>query len=78
MNDEQTWILGRYALGAVLICVTTTMLHLFLPMRRPRLPQVLLGAVATSILWLSAGLFTTYISTLASYGSTYGDLGASS
>ena len=33
-NDEQTWILGRYALGAVLICFTTGMLHLFLPMKR--------------------------------------------
>ena len=76
MNDEQTWILGRYALGAVLICFTTGMLHLVLPMKRPRLLQVLPGAVATSILWLSAaGLFTVYISTLTSYGSTYGKLG---
>jgi membrane protein len=76
MNDEQTWILGRYALGAVLICFTTGMLHLVLPMKRPRLLQVLTGAVATSILWLSAaGLFTIYISTLTSYGSTYGKLG---
>ena len=32
INDEQTWILGRYALGAVLICFTTGMLHLVLPM----------------------------------------------
>ena len=76
VKDEQTWIVGRYALGAVLISLTTGLLHLFLPVRRPRLLHVLPGAVATSILWLSAaGLFTTYISTLTSYGSTYGSLG---
>ena len=74
---EQTSIrLGRYALGAVLISLTTGMLHLFLPVRRPRLLQVLPGAVATSIVWLSAaGLFTVYVGRLADYGSTYGSLG---
>ena len=72
MNHEQTWIVGRYALGAVLICFTTGMLHLVLPMKPPRLLQVLPGAV----LWLSAaGLFTIYISSVTSYGSTYGKLG---
>jgi membrane protein len=75
INDEQTWIVGRYALGAVLICFTTGMLHFSLPMKRPRLLRVLPGAVATSILWLSAAaLFTAYISTLTDYGSTYGNL----
>ena len=75
-NDEQTWIFGRYALGAVLICFTTGMLHLFLPMKRQGLLKVIPGAAATSTLWLSAaGLFTTYISTLTDYGSTYGNLG---
>ena len=75
IKDEQTWIFGRYALGAVLICFTTGMLHLFLPMKPPRLLRVLPGAVATSILWLgAAALFTTYVSTLTDYGSTYGNL----
>jgi membrane protein len=76
MNDEQTWNLGRYAFGAVLISVTTGVLHLLLPVKRPSLLQILPGAVATSLLWLSvAGLFTFYITTLTSYESTYGKLG---
>jgi len=76
VNDEQTWIVGRYTLGAVLICVTTALLHLSLPMRPPTVLQVLPGAITTSILWLgAAALFTTYITTLTSYGSTYGKLG---
>jgi len=76
VKDEQTWIVGRYALGAVLICSTTGILHLFLPTIRPRLLRILPGAVATSILWLSAAaLFSVYISTLTNYGSTYGSLG---
>ncbi len=75
INDGQTWIFGRYALGTVLICFTTGMLHLFLPMKRPRFLRVLPGAAATSILWLSAAaLFTTCVSTLTDYGSTYGNL----
>jgi len=58
------------------ICFTTGGLHLVLPMKPPRLLQVLPGAVATSILWLSAaGLFTVYVSTLTNYDSTYGKLG---
>jgi membrane protein len=76
VDDEQIWILGRYALGAVLISFTTGMLHRFLPMKPPSLQQIVPGAIATSILWLSAaGLFTIYISTLTNYGSTYGKLG---
>lgn len=44
-------------------------------MKRPRFLRVLPGAAATSILWLSAAaLFTTYVSTLTDYGSTYGNL----
>jgi len=76
VDDEQTWIVGRYVLGAVLIGFATSMLHLFLPMKPPRLLQTLPGAAATSILWLTAAaLFTVYISTLTNYGSTYGKLG---
>jgi hypothetical protein len=39
------------ALGAVLICFTTGMLHLVLPMKPPRLLQVLPGAVAMQGCW---------------------------
>jgi membrane protein len=45
-------------------------------MKPPSLQQIVPGAIATSILWLSAaGLFTIYISSLTNYGSTYGKLG---
>ena len=75
LQDDSLWIVGRYALGALLITALSTMLHRFLPVRAPRWREIMPGAITTSLMWLGlAGLFTIYLSELANYGSTYGAL----
>jgi membrane protein len=73
---NRAFLLGQYAVGAVLVSFAVALVHLLLPMHRLQLREVLPGAIATSLLWLiAAAVFTLYLSRLANYGATYGTLG---
>jgi membrane protein len=61
--------LARYAIAAVLLIVTLTLVHLWLPAGRRRFAEVVPGILVTLVLWLVSGaLFGRY---LADYAFTY-------
>ena len=60
---------ARFAIASVLLIVTLTFVHLWLPAGRRRFRDVVPGILVTLILWLTAGiLFGRY---LADYAFTY-------
>jgi membrane protein len=60
---------ARYAIAALLLIVTLTLVHLWLPAGRRRFRDVVPGILVTLVLWLAAGaMFGRY---LADYAFTY-------
>ena len=74
-EEAVIWILGRYALGAVVLALGLMGLHRWLPNHQRPLRALLPGVLLTLALWLvGASLFSLYLGTVADYSVTYGSL----
>jgi membrane protein len=66
----------RYFVGALIVLSSTSFLYRVLPNHRLASREVLPGALAVVVLWLTtASLFSLYLANVASYSMTYGSLG---
>jgi membrane protein len=64
--------LARFLIASVLLIVTLTLVHLWLPAGRRRFTEIMPGILVTLILWLAAGiLFGRYLSDYAFTYSIY-------
>jgi len=75
-GHRHLWHLARYGLSLAMILASVVVLHRILPNEKLTVPQILPGAVATTVAWtLAASALTLYFGHVADSTATYGSLG---
>ena len=70
------WSIVQYPIALLLLIATAWMVYYFLPNIRQDWRQVLVGAIAATVLWVIVTLlFRAYVVNFGSYSKTYGTIG---
>jgi Predicted membrane protein len=70
------WATVRYAIPFSLMLLTFYLLYAYVPNKRLKAAEIILGAVFTSVGWLSASfLFSFYVNMFSNYEKIYGSIG---
>ncbi|WP_119459354.1 YihY/virulence factor BrkB family protein [Rhodospirillaceae bacterium SYSU D60014] len=76
VGERVLWDIVRYLFSVGVLIVAVLILHRWLPNARQRWRDMLPGAIATTVIWVSAGsIFSLYLGNLGNYSITYGSLG---
>ncbi|HUF31347.1 MAG TPA: YihY/virulence factor BrkB family protein [Gemmatimonadaceae bacterium] len=76
-STRTLWLIVQYPLAFVILVAMMWMIYYFLPNLRQSKAQVLVGAVAATVLWILVTLaFRAYVVNFGSYNKTYGTIGA--
>lgn len=76
-ETRTVWMILQYPLAIAMLIGMFFVIYYFLPNIRQRGRQVMVGAVAATVLWVVATLaFRAYASNFGSYNKTYGTIGA--
>ena len=76
-STRSLWLAVQYPVAFLLLVGVMWMIYYFLPNLRQSKSQVLVGAVAASVLWVLVTLaFRAYVVNFGSYNKTYGTIGA--
>ena len=75
-NAVTLWTIAQYPVALALLIGTAWMIYYFLPNIRQDKTQVLVGAIAATLLWIVVTLlFRAYVVNFGSYSKTYGTVG---
>jgi len=70
------WPFLRYAIPLILMLITFSLIYKYLPNKKLRFKNVIIGAVFATVGWVSISiLFSFYVNNFANYGKIYGSIG---
>jgi membrane protein len=70
------WSFLRYAIPLSLMLITFSLIYMYLPNKKLKFKNVIIGAVFATVGWVSISiLFSFYVNNFANYGKIYGSIG---